>query len=379
MRTIAIANHKGGSGKTTTAVNLSACLAEMKYQVLLIDLDPQSHATLSFGIELGDDEPSVFWAMQEPASERAYLAELARPVAKNLSLVPSSRLPLSQEEALLSRENRLTRLRELIGQVATKFDFVIIDCPPALGILTQNAFMASQSVILPVETSFYAMNGVSRVLDTFEELARFHHHKVEYWAVATLFDKRTALSRDILEELRRFFRNNMMETVVRLSIHLREASSHGEPVTVYANTSRGCQDYCDLAEEFLIKVAHRGEEPVECCEEVILLAQIHGNGRETLEALRQRGITSLGKLRNADAGKLAHHLGITVHATRQMITHAARLHNFPQQQMPMVTTGQGVASGHGPAPENQIILEPEAAGASPDLDPTQTGNYPTLN
>ncbi len=379
MRTIAIANHKGGSGKTTTAVNLSACLAEMKYQVLLIDLDPQSHATLSFGLELGDDEPSIFWAMQEPASERAYLAELARPVAKNLSLVPSSRLPLSQEEALLSRDNRLTRLRELIGQVATKFDFVIIDCPPALGILTQNAFMASQSVILPVETSFYAMNGVSRVLDTFEELARFHHHKVEYWAVATLFDKRTALSRDILEELRRFFRNNMLETVIRLSIHLREAASHGEPVTVYANTSRGCQDYCDLAEEFLIKVAHRGEEPLECSEEVILLAQIHGNGRETLEALRQRGITSLSKLRNADANKLAHHLGLTVHATRQMITHGARLHNFPQQHMPMVTTGHGVASTHGHVPENQIVLEPEAVSASPDVDSAQSDNFPTIN
>lgn len=360
MRTIAIANHKGGSGKTTTAVNLSACLAEMKYQVMLIDLDPQSHATLSFGIELADDEPSVFWAMQQPPSERAYLAEIARPVAKNLSLVPSSRLPLSEEEAMLGRDNRLIRLRELIGQVATRFDFVIIDCPPALGILTQNAFMASQSVVLPVETSFYAMNGVSRVLDTFEELARFHHHKVEYWAVATLFDKRTALSRDILEELRRFFRNNMLETVIRLSIHLREAASHGEPVTVYANTSRGCQDYCDLAEEFLIKVAHRGEEPVECSEEVILLSQIYGNGRETLEALRQRGITSLAKLRNADPSKLGNHLGLTVHAARQMISHAARLHNFPQQQiMPHATVGQGVPMAPEMAPQNQIVVEPE--------------------
>ncbi|MBI2344088.1 MAG: AAA family ATPase [Deltaproteobacteria bacterium] len=328
MYTVAIANHKGGSGKTTTAVNLAASLAEMQYQVLLIDLDPQSHATLSFGVELETDEPSIFWAMGQENNDRALLAEIAMPVERGLSLVPSAPLPIHEEESLMGRRDRLLRLRELVAQIQ-KYDFVVIDCPPALGILTCNAFMASQAVLLPVETSFYAMHGVGRALEAIADLEKRYGHAVRHMAVATLFDRRTALARDILEELRRYFRGAMLDTVIHQSIHLREASSHGKPVTAYAPSSRGCRDYCDLAEEFLQRIGvTTGEVASGCSEEVVLLAQMYGNSRETIERLRDAGYTTLEGLRRAQAKKLAHHAGLSQHVARQMIRHATRMQGF---------------------------------------------------
>ncbi|GEM_PF-139347 len=329
MQTIAIANHKGGSGKTTTAVNLAACLAEMQYQILLIDLDPQSHASLSFGIEIEKTERSVFWAMGQPASDRALLAEIAMPVAKGLSLVPSAPLSIAAEEELMKRPNRLLRLRELITQVP-KYDFVLIDCPPALGILTCNAFMASEVALLPVETSFYAMNGVGRALEILNELEAEFGHKVHHMAVATLFDRRTALARDILEELRRFFRGALLETVIRQSIHLREAASRGQPVTAYAPSSKGCRDYCDLTEEFLQRLESSEQPDVNAStEEIILLGQMYGGSRETIDRMREAGYTTLDAIRRADAKKLASHTGLSQHVARQLIRHAVRLQGFP--------------------------------------------------
>lgn len=330
MHVVSIANHKGGSGKTTTAVNLAACLAEMQYQVLLIDLDPQSHASLSFGVEIDKDERSVFWAMGQPPSERAWLAEIAMPVGKGLSLVPSAPLSIRAEEDLVTRDERIYRLRELIAQVP-KYDYVIIDCPPALGILTCNAFMASQTILLPVETSFYAMNGVGRALDVITELRENYNHDVRHLAVATLFDRRTGLARDILEELRRFFRGAMLESIIRQSIHLREAASHGQPVTEYAASSRGCRDYCELTEEFLARTSGRYEaERAACAEEVVLLGQMYGNSRDLIYQLANAGYNTLELLRNADPKKLAKSVGLTVHGARQMIKHASRLQQFPE-------------------------------------------------
>ncbi len=329
MQIVAVANHKGGSGKTTTAVNLAACLAEMQYQVLLIDLDPQSHATLSFGIELESDEKSIYWAMAQEKGDRNWLAEIAMPVARGLSLVPGAPLPIHEEESLMARKGRLLRLRELLAPVQ-KHDFAIIDCPPALGILTCNALMASQSVLLPVETSFYAMHGVGRVLETLSDLEKRYQHSVQHMAVATLFDRRTALARDILEELRRYFRGAMMEAVIRQSIHLREASSHGQPITMYAPSSRGCRDYCDLAEEFLQRIGVHQKPTANdvMSEEVVLLAQMYGSSRETIDALREAGYVSLESIRRAQAKKLAHHTGVSMHVARQIIRHAGRMQGF---------------------------------------------------
>lgn len=330
MHIVAVANHKGGSGKTTSAVNLAACLAEMQYQVLLVDLDPQSHASLSFGIEISKEEQSIFWAMLQPSSDRAWLAEISMPVGKGLALIPSAPLSIRDEEALMARQQRLFRLRELIGQVP-KYDFVIIDCPPALGILTCNAFMASNVVILPVETSFFAMNGVGRALEILADLGTQHNHTPMQLAVATLFDRRTSLARDILEELRRFFRGAMLETVIRQSIHLREAASHGQPITDYAPSSRGCRDYADLTEEFLQRVGVGLHGTTEACEEeVVLLGQMYGGARETITRLREAGYVTLDSIRHAEAKKLAQHCGLSAHVARQLIRHAARLQSFPE-------------------------------------------------
>lgn len=340
MHTITIANHKGGSGKTTTAVNMAACLAEMQYQVLLIDLDPQSHASLSFGVEIAQEDRSIFWAMGQKQSDRAWLAEIAIPVGRGLALIPSAPLPIHEEEALMARKNRLFRLRELVQQVDQKYDFAVIDCPPALGILTCNAFMASQSAILPIETSFYAMNGVGRALEVIADLETRYNHTIRQIAVATLFDKRTSLARDILEELRRYFRGAMTETVIRQSIHLREAASHGQPITLYAPSSRGCRDYCEMTEEFLQRIA--GEQPKngDCSEEVVLLGQMYGGGRETIDQLRKAGFTTLESIRRAQAKKMGQQVGVSAHVARQMIRHAARMQLFPEREGPTPVSGR---------------------------------------
>lgn len=398
MHTVAIANHKGGSGKTTTAVNVAACLAEMQYQVLLIDLDPQSHASLSFGIEISREEQSIFWAMSQPAGERAWLAEIATPVGKGLALIPSAPLSIQHEEELMRRENRLFRLRELIQQVP-KYDFVVIDCPPALGILTCNAFMASDSVLLPVETSFYAMNGVGRALDILDELQQTYGTRPKHLAVATLFDRRTSLARDILEELRRFFRGAMLETVVRQSIHLREAASHGTPITSYAPSSRGCRDYCDLTEEFLQRIAVRQEERTACSEEVVLLGQMYGEARETLDRLRESGYVTLESLRHAEPKKLAHVSGVTMHTARQLIRHAARLQGFPvlrgakpsamsheASALVLRPTADGVVAGVvttqpevGATDHESAVTAPHAAESAAAAEPTHVASAdPTL-
>ncbi len=259
------------------------------------------------------------------------------PVARGLALVPSAPISIGEEESLMGRNNRLLRLRQLIAQV-TKVDFLIIDCPPALGILTCNALMASQSVLLPCETSFFAMNGVGRALDVLQDLEKKYGHRVLHLAVATLFDRRTSLARDILEELRRYFRGNMMETVIRQSIHLREASSHGKPITAYAPSSRGCRDYCDLAEEFLQRISGEEGKSTDCSEEVVLLGQIYGGSRATIDLFRDAGYVSLDSIRRADPKKLARMTGLSPHVSRQVVRHATRLSRFPDRVVGAATS-----------------------------------------
>jgi len=246
MFTIAVANQKGGSGKTTTAVNLAACLANRKRKVAIVDLDPQSQATTYFRLDEQGVDTSVFDVMM---GRQLTLANARVNVGENLSVVPSRILSHDGEAQLLSQPRRLFRLRDSIGTLAADTDYTIIDCPPNLSLLTYNALLASNVVLLTVETSFLALHGVSRILEVVDEMKRKHNHNIGLMALATMYDTRTRYANEVLEDMRGYFKNQMLKTVIRRNVRLTEAASIGLPVTDYRPTSYGSEDYTALAAE----------------------------------------------------------------------------------------------------------------------------------
>jgi chromosome partitioning protein len=243
---IAIANQKGGSGKTTTAINLGACLARLGMKTLIVDLDPQAHA--SIGLSRGSpdlDGATVYDALSQGGSFDGVL----RPVSANLDLAPSSpRLLLAEQrlDALPHGEETLLRaLRDLEGHYA----FVLIDCPPTGGLLTTNALRAADETIITVDTGFFALYGVSQLLALIDGAAVAKPAPVKVRALATQFDRRTAFARDILRDLTGYFGPALFETVIHANVKLKEASSFGVPIVDYDPDARGCQDYMALARE----------------------------------------------------------------------------------------------------------------------------------
>jgi chromosome partitioning protein len=246
MFTIAVANQKGGSGKTTTAVNLAACLADKKRKVALIDLDPQSQATTYFRLDERGVETSIFDVMM---GRQLKLNDALVEVSPNLTVVPSRLLSHDGEAQLFHQPRRLMKLKESMEALPKDIDYAIIDCPPNLGLLTYNALLASNVVLLTVETSFLALHGVSRLLETIDEMKRKHNHTLGLFALATMYDTRTRYATEVLEDMRGFFKNQMLKTVIRRNVRLTEAASIGLPITEYRPTSYGSEDYRALAAE----------------------------------------------------------------------------------------------------------------------------------
>lgn len=249
---ISVANQKGGSGKTTTAVNLSACLTEKGYQVLLIDLDPQSQASTWWRCEEKEPKASVFDALLETKTINTPLATLGLQVHDGLILWPSAGVSPDDEARLNSQPKRFLRLKEKLDELDQHYDFVIIDCPPTLGVLMQNALLASDAVILTVETSFLALHGMGRMLQLIQEIRR--QHSIEVFALPTIFEKRTTDACEILEDMQKYFKESLLKTVIRKNVRLKEAASCGEPIIRYDPSSYGAQDYSALTVELLQKI-----------------------------------------------------------------------------------------------------------------------------
>jgi chromosome partitioning protein len=250
MKTIAIANQKGGCGKTTTAINLSSCLVQMDQKVLLIDCDPQAHATMGLGVD-PEHRRSLYGIMTPRESERVEIDDVMVSVKENLDLVPSNVTLSAVEQEFTSLEGRETRLAQVVEKLRDAYDYVIIDCPPSIGHLCFNALRASQEVIIPIDMSLFSLRGVARLSELVSLLKERSGHITKPRALVTMYDYRTRYSSHVLGKVKEQFGDGVFDTVIRYNIRLRETVDHGMPVGDYDKHAIGYKDYVSLAEEIV--------------------------------------------------------------------------------------------------------------------------------
>jgi chromosome partitioning protein len=252
MRTIAVVNQKGGCGKTTTVANLAGALAEQGARVLVVDMDPQAHATLALGIDADTLDENLYEVLSESgAAAAARLAKILKPHSDRIHLAPSGIVLSALEQKLTAEraEGRTERLASALAGVASRYDFALIDCPPSVGVLTFNALRAARELIVPLETSEFAVHGSQKLLETIGLLADRVGHALEVRILCTLYDGRTRYARETLSEIRALFPEQCFDTVIRSNVKLREAARRGQPIQAFAPGAAGAQDYAALALE----------------------------------------------------------------------------------------------------------------------------------
>ena len=253
-RTIAIANQKGGVGKTTTTINLSACLSEAGQKVLVVDFDPQGNATSGFGLEKGSIENTVY---QMLIGETDAKESIEKNVQNNLDILPSDVNLAGAEIELLEMDNKESLLRDNLKSIKNQYDFIIIDCPPSLNLLTINALTAADTVIVPIQCEYYALEGLSQILKTINLVKRKLNRKREVEGVVfTMYDARTNLSLEVVESVKNSLNQNIYKTIIPRNVRLAEAPSHGMSINLYDSRSSGAESYRLLAAE----VISRGED-----------------------------------------------------------------------------------------------------------------------
>ena len=246
VRTIAIINQKGGCGKTTCSINLAAALADKGKRTLLVDMDPQSHCALGLAVPEAQIRLSTAELLRAGLDGSVAVPDAVWQIARNFDLIPSSMALAAIEAQLQHAPDKDRRLAQLLSTVDEQYDFCVIDCPPSIGLLTFNALRAAAEVIVPVETGYFSMKGAMKQHRTIEMLARRAGHDVRFNVLATMYDVRTKLAREILAEIKRHFAEQILPVVINFNAKLKEAASFGQPITEYDATSRGMKDFEDL-------------------------------------------------------------------------------------------------------------------------------------
>lgn len=248
-KVVSVTNQKGGVGKTTTSVNVAACIAALEHKVLLIDIDPQSNATSALGFDKSQPHISTYDVLigSSPAAGSVRDTSLSF-----LKLMPSDINLVGAEVELVGLEDRQSLLKNCIAQVRNDFEYILIDCPPSLGLLTVNALVAADSVLVPVQTEYFALEGLGQLLNTISIVKRNLNPGLELEGVLlTMFDSRLKLSNQIVDEVRRYFDQRVFRTVIGRNVRLSEAQSFGKPIILYDAASLGARHYMELAREFL--------------------------------------------------------------------------------------------------------------------------------
>ena len=248
---IAIANQKGGVGKTTTTVNLAASLGVLEKKVLLIDADPQANATSGLGIDVEQVEQGTYQLLEHTKSAKETIIQTDSP---NVDLIPSHIDLVAIEIELVDKDQREYMMKQAIGELRNTYDYILIDCAPSLGLLTLNALTAADSVIIPIQCEYFALEGLGKLLNTIKSIQKIHNPDLDIEGMLlTMFDSRLRLSNQVVEEVRKHFADMVFDTIIQRNVRLSEAPSYGESIIKYDASSKGAKNYLNLANEMMVR------------------------------------------------------------------------------------------------------------------------------
>ncbi|HHT9125316.1 MAG TPA: ParA family protein [Candidatus Brocadiia bacterium] len=257
MRCIALANQKGGVGKTTSTANLGACLALLGKKVLVIDLDPQANLSIHLGVNIYENNRSVYHLISGSCKPDEVISKTE---IENLHIIPSNIDLAGAEIELVGIVGREIILKENLGNILERYDYVLIDCPPSLGLLTLNALTTANEIFIPLQTEFFALQGVSKLMETFEIVRKRLNHNLEISGIIPcMHAARTKLNQEVLEKIKNYFEDKVFKTIIRKNIKLSESPSYGKPIVTYEPASHGAEDYMALAKEVIARENRLGD------------------------------------------------------------------------------------------------------------------------